>query len=342
MTHSLRGRSKFLRILGSSGIFAALVLVSALAFAGENGTLILSNGEVLSGEIVAVHQGDHVIIKLASGEVRAIAWAQIGSMQVGAGGTITIGGTQPAPAPTPTPPPTYQPPPTYNPPPPTYEPAPAPVYRGPPAPPRRVYVWTPRIELGARFMNVWSGGDILGQGSSGGIATPSDLAVHDVAGNGVGFQLDAGLHLLPQWSLYVFWEHNIYSKGNLPGDALTKTPYGNAIGGGVRWNSAPHHRIGLLLDLGLAARWIDFTMPQTGGSDAYALGGEFRMAGGLSIGSDPHFRIEPAAYFNVGSYSDFNFDNSNCPSGAYCSNIDPSQRGTYWTAGFQIGTHFDI
>jgi hypothetical protein len=341
MTQSLRPRSSLLRLLGGSGLVAALVLVSSLAFAGENGTLILTNGEVLSGEIVAVHQGDHVVIKLGTGEVKAVAWAQIGTLQVGAGFVIGNGQVQPQPQPQPTyqpqpqPQPTYQPQPAYQPQP-TYQPQP------PPAPRRRVEVWMPRFELGARLMSVTSGGDILGDSTQG----TSLLKVDEVIGSGMGIQLDAGFHLLPAWSLYGFWEHDQYGRGSGNPGGAGKAGTGNVVGVGLRWNSAPHHPVGILVDAAVGGRWINFSMPTGSGvaspDEATAVGGEFRLAAGLSIGSNAHFRIEPALYFTAGGYSSFNYDNSNCPPGDTCSTIDPSQRGSYYTVGLQIGAHFDL
>lgn len=347
MTHSLRRRSSFLRLLGSGGIFAALVLVSALSFAGENGTIILTDGEILSGEIVAVHQGDHVQIRLGTGEVRAVAWAQIGTLKVGAGGAIIIGGQ---PTPQPQPQPTYQPPPpqpTYQPPPPqpTYQPPPPqPVYQPAPAP-RRVAMFVPRFELGARIMSVKSGGDIIGQSQSAGIVGGGDLTVDQVIGTGAGIEIDAGFHVLPAWSLYGYFEHDTYSRGSRNNDAAGRTGSGNVLGVGVRWNSAPHHPVGMLVDLAVAARWISFGLPnadQSGYYNATALGGEVRGAIGLSIGTDPHFRLEPALYGTVGGYSSFDDGSCGAYADSYCTSLDESQRGTYWTAGLQLGAHFDL
>src|SRR3954469_5020850 len=94
-----------LRLLVPVAAVAAPILSSGLARA-EQGTIVLTTGEVLTGDISEVVNGDHIVIKLASGEVRAVAWIALSSLQIGAGGTIQIGGG----APPPPPPPPAQPP----------------------------------------------------------------------------------------------------------------------------------------------------------------------------------------------------------------------------------------
>lgn len=285
------------------------------------------------------------------------AWAEPSALQaapgqVSASGTVTIGGgvqTAPPPAQPGTvytqAPPAQQPPPAYAPPPPAYSAPPPP----PPAypPPRRYPVFYPTLELGGKILAVSTGGNIIG---TGGDNDPNSLTTNEVHHGGGGFQADIGWHFHPQVSVYGFWEHDWLTRGSRNGTGndfygTSFNPYSNALGIGLRWNTAPHHPIGFLLDLAFAGRVTDFATPVGNGAFTHgtASGGEFRIGLGASIGSDPHFRLEPALNFGFGEYNHFGTGDYSCPYGTYdCSYIDVNDRGTYWTAGVSLGAHFDL
>jgi hypothetical protein len=233
---------------------------------------------------------------------------------------------------------------------PTYQPAPA--YPAAP-PPRHVRYreFIPTFELGGKLLTISTGGDMVNSYYADG----TSLSTSDVAGGGLGFQADVGFHFHPQLSVYGFWEHDFLGRGNYNKSTAQDgssgfDPDGNVVGVGMRWNSAPHHPIGFLLDVGFGYRWMDFPIATNGdanynGAQSYAhgsaSGGEVRFGIGMSIGPNPHMRIEPAFNFALGSYSSFSTDAS-CPAGSNCSFLDYTQRGSYWTAGVSIGAHFDL
>jgi hypothetical protein len=321
------------RTLLASGLGLALVVASGLASA-DPGSVVLADGSVLAGDIQQIVKGEYLIIRLPSGEVRAIAWAQIGSFNFG--GSISVGGA-PAPAPTPPPPPVYQPQPTPPPvvyapppPPPSYQPV-AP----PPAPPRR---FEPAATLGVRLGSITPGGNFSGSDT----AIVSD-PMSAYAGSGWAIEGDLGYHFSPSWTAYGFWEHAQLGRGERYQNSPTN-PKANMLGFGLNANTNPDGPVGFLFDIAVGWRWMSFQQPVAsangaGWDDLVASGPvPIRLGFGLSIVPTRKFRIDLLVQASGGIFNRVNGGPA-CPSG--CS-IDGERQGTHTFSGLVAAARWDL
>lgn len=326
------------RRLFSSAFALAALCASALAQA-EQGTVVLSSGEVITGDIQQVVQGEYLIVQLPNGQVKAIAWAQIGTFKVG--GSVSVGGGAPPPAATPAPPP----PPVYAPAPPppavVYAPPPPPPAYGPPPPPPPPPrpPFEPAWMLGARLGQITPSGNLVGKEADG-----TNVPLSDYASTGWSIEGDIGLHFSPSWTFYGFWEYGQLGKGR--NTASPDTPTTNAIGIGLNANTSPHGPIGFLVDIAVGYRWFNFSqagqLDQSGAVAAWdqvLLGGAMplRLGGGVAITPARKVRIDVLGQFALGAFS--RMSGAGCPNG--CA-IESQDQGTNVFAGLAAGVRWDL
>jgi len=333
----------FRRRLLQTAVALSAVLATAIASA-DVGTITLSTGEVISGEIQQIVKGEYVIVQLPSGQVKAIAWAQIGQLAVG--GSITVGGGTVPPATTPPPPPpTYTPPPpTYVPPPTVYAPPPPPPAYGPPPPmlppPRPAF--QPAFMMGARIGQITPGGNLVGDSGSS-----SNVEMSQYATPGWSFEGDVGLHFSPSWTLYGFWEYG--QLGRADAAKQPERPTTNAVGMGLNANTSPHGPIGFVVDVALGYRWLALsqTTMQSNGAGGFTTGTErfvlsgimpIRVGAGIAIVATSKVRIDLMAQFAAGTFSQQT-------GGAACANgceIETSRQGSHYFTGLTAGARWDL
>lgn len=337
------------------GLFvcSSLLVISSAAFA-DQGTVVLVGGQVLSGDIQQVVKGEYLIIKLSTGEVRAVAWADIGSFNFG--GSVTVGGSGGSANPPPPPPPA----PVYTPapaPPPTVvyaPPPPPPSYAAPPPPP---YAPPPTFEpawtLGVRVGSMSPGGYIIG-GDSGSsdyniYSTSRSQKMSTLASSGWMFEGDVGYHFSPAWTFYGFWEHGELGRGDLNGSAGSG-PSTNAIGIGFNANTSPRGAVGFYFDIGAAYRWMtleDVSTVDDGSGNAVSSSNKITLQGfdplriglGMSINVGSKFRLDPHVYASAGYFT--RYTGGDCPSG--CSFSEKGlDTGLHTMAGFAVSGRWDL
>ena len=323
-----------LRRILQSGVAVGALLVSTVALA-DQGSIVLVSGQVMVGEIQQVVQGEYVLVKLPTGEVKAIAWAQIGSFQVGGSASVSTGNPTAPPAP---PPPVYTtPPPSYGPPPPNYYNAPPPP---PPPPPRPAF--NPAFMVGARIGSMAPSGYLTG----GSIFDSSRVGMTEYAKAGLAIEADVGIHFSPAWTFYGFGEYGMLGRGSANAGAPDASSL-STLGIGMNVNSSPHGPIGFYADLALGYRWFSFSQPymtagQTGASSGYSrvIAEGFmplRVALGMSIAVGEKARIDLAGQLSVGSFSK--------AKGGACADscdIPSADRGTHVTTGLVAGIRWDL
>ena len=336
MTVRLR-RRRLPALIVTLAAVAVPSLAASVAHA-EQGTIVLKGGEVLSGDITEVVNGDHIVIKLASGEVRAVAWIALTSLQIGAGGTIQIGGGAPPPQP---PPP--QPQPQPPPPPVVYAPAPPPPaygYYPPPPQPEPPPRFVPRFTLGARVGTLIPGGSLVG-GNNG----ASDVAMTNFVHSGVGLEGDVGYHFGPSWTVYGFWELGLLAKGTAVGNP-SETPISNFVGIGVNANTSPRGPIGFFVDIAAGYRWLTFSTESNGNTQKYTYSGvePIRVGLGMAIVINQGFRLHVMAQASAGYFSSSSGgqDASTCTTSANCNNIPSDSRSMHTFSGLTVGGQFDL
>ena len=333
----------------------AALLFSTESAHAEQGKIVLTTGEVITGDVTEVVRGDHLLIKLPSGELRAVAWIAIGTMQIGASGTIVIGGGAPPPPPpvatttaAPPPPIVYAPPP----PPPSYvAPPPAPT---PPTP-----RFQPKWSLGARLGTMSPGGDLLGAPTTA-LAATNSVRMTDYVGTGFAIEGDAGLHFSPSWTVYGFWELWLLARGTKNSDA-TGTARSNAIGVGLHTNTSPRGPVGFYLDVAIGYRWLTFPMRSGFGVSSASTGGGVvgntygdatfqgfeppRLALGVALVLSPTFRLDIGASGLMGYFTSASLPNGACVPGATTTDYSsiPSERhGVHTFGSLIVAGHFDL
>ena len=327
------------------GLVAALIGAGAAAGVGmiatparaESGTIVLTTGEVLTGDVTEVVANDHVLVKLPNGEVRVVAWIAIGTLQIGAGGSVVVHGESVPPRPEPQAQPPPPPPIVYAapPPPPTYDVGP------PPPPPRPAF--RPRFQLGARFGTLMPGGNLVGSSS---LVGNTQIPLTDYVHPGAAFEADVGLHFSPAWTFYGFWELGQLAKGGRNADA-PDTASSNFVGVGFLANTNPRGPLGLLFDIGAGYRWVSFPIASSAGGDwGRATFGGFeplRVGIGLAIAVGSEAHIDVMAIGSAGSFSSVS-----APAGSdactvssnHCTTIP--DRGTHSFGGLSVALHVDL
>lgn len=322
---------RVVRLAATAGLGLAALFASAGASA-DPGTVVLTSGEVIAGDIQQVVKGEYLIVKLPTGEVKAIAWAQIGSFNFG--GSVQVGAP---PAPQPPPPPVYapapQPPPTVYtppPPPPAYAPPPAPP---PPPPPEFQPAWM----LGVRLGSMSAGGYLTGDADNGGVK------LDEVVGPGWSIEGDLGYHFSPSWTLYGFWEHGQLGKRAV-NESASRDPMTNALGLGINANTSPGGPVGFLFDIAAGYRWLQVPLLSRTADGGIGMNDHvvqgvmpLRLGLGLSIVPARKFRIDLLGNVSAGTFT--RRSGGDCPDG--CSLSDPEQ-GTYTFVGFTAGGRWDL
>ena len=293
---------------------------------------MLTTGEVLSGDISEVVNGDHIVIKVATGEVRVVAWVALSSLQIGAGGTIQIGGGAPPPQPPPQPQP--QPPVVYAPapPPPAYGYPPPPQ----PEPPPR---FQPRFTIGARLGTITPGGNLVGTP-----ALRNEVPLTNAVSSGLAIEGDVGFHFGPSWTVYGFWEVGLLAKGSAVGNP-SETPVSNFVGLGINANTSPRGPLGFFFDIAAGYRWLAFSAEQKGTSRRYTYSGfePVRVGLGMAIVVNPAFRLHVMAQASGGYFSSTSGqDASTCTTNASCNNIPGDSRAVHTFSGLTVGGQFDL
>ena len=356
--------SRTLRRLVSVAFAGAALFATSLALAGENGTIVLSDGTSLGGEILEMVQGDHLALRLPNGEIRTVQWAQIASLQVGASGSIVIGAggsasptpTPPQPIPPPAPvveqPPPPPPPVVYAPPPPVAPPVDAPP---PPPPPER---FTPRWTFGGRIGPMWPGknGQLIGATNDG--ADGNNTLESSYVSSGVAVEGDLGYHFSPAWTFYGFWEHGFLGRGDLNSNVQGHQG-SDFVGVGFNANTNPDGPIGFYFDVAAGWRWLTIYAPAPGSSmptnmgmsgssseSRYTLNGfeALRLGIGMSIVVDPTFRLDLILSGSAGYFSHVDGD-ATCPvtnDGNGCGNIPSDRRAVHSFGTFSVAGHWDL
>ena len=337
----------------------AATLLSTSVARAEPGTIVLTDGTSIGGDILEMVTGDHLAIKLPNGQIKTVAWADLASLQVGASGTIVIGGgTTPPPPPQPVPPPPQPVPPppvVYAPPPPPVVYAPPPPYQPPyvaPAPPPPPERFRPAWTIGGRFGTISPGksGDLIGASNNGtgGDNTP----VRSYVGSGLSVEGDLGYHFSPAWTFYGFWEHGFLGKGDLNG-AATDDASSNFVGIGMQANTNPEGPIGFYFDVATGYRWLNFAYANQNINgvaldDGKATFGGFealRLGVGAAFVVNPQFRLDVMLTGSAGYFSHYDDSNKPCagsPSGDSCGTIPSDRRAIHSFTGLSVSAHWDL
>jgi hypothetical protein len=345
-----------------AGALVAATLLSSSFASAEPGTIVLTDGTSIGGDIIEMVTGDHLAIKLPNGTVKTVAWSQLASLQVGASGTIVIGGGTPTPPPQPVPPPEPVPPPpvVYTPPPPPVvyappPPQPVPEYIEPPPPPPPRF--TPAWTVGGRIGSISPGkdGQLIGASNngSGGDNTP----VKSYVGSGISLEGDLGYHFSPAWTFYGFWEHGFLGRGELNG-GVSNDSSSNFVGIGMQANTNPEGPLGFYFDVGLGYRWLTFSYmnataagqtnaPTSSGSEGRVTFGGFealRLGIGAALVVNPQFRLDMMITGSAGYFSRFDDSNSPCSSSGdtSCGKIPSDRRAIHSFTGLTVSAHWDL
>lgn len=307
------------------------------------------DGGILSGTITEIVPGDHLTLKLPSGELKTLKWGELLQLQIS--GKIVIGGggsvSAPAPAPKAPPPPSTvvitPPPPKYVPP----APPPTPVY-APPDDSDGEYV-APRDS----FKERWT----LGLGLS--LMSPNDRAtfvkhgplMRDYVGGGTGFEASLGYRFSPSWTTYGFYEYARFRTGPQNGD-VDSSIKSSLLGLGLRANTNPDGPLGFFFDMGFGYRWMTVPGAATAiagstptSNDAQLAGWEYlRLGAGLSLNSSKHVRWHVAVVGSAGSFSKLKQPGGGCAGGGNdgCDDIPEESRGSYAFGGLTFGGQFDL
>ena len=356
--------SRTLRRFVSVGFAGAALLVTLFtskgALAGENGTIVLTDGTSIAGEIIEMVQGDHLALRLPNGEIRTVQWSQLGSLTVS--GSVVIGGgaatptpPPPQPIPPPAPPVVEQPPPppppvVYAPPPPQPTPYPD---TPPPPPPER---FTPRWTFGGRIGPMWPGknGQIVGATNNGldGNNTPESAYVS----SGIALEGDVGYHFSPAWTFYGFWEHGFLGRGDL-NSGVSGEQGTDFVGLGFNANTNPDGPIGFYFDVAAGWRWLSVTVPgaspngiatTNANESKYTFNGfeTLRIGLGMAIVVDPTFRLDLIMSGSAGYFSHVDGE-ATCPvtndgSAGSCGDIPSDRRAIHSFGTFTIAGHWDL
>ncbi len=327
LSSSRRASSRWVRLaLSAVGLGLAALFASADASA-DPGTVVLTTGEVIAGDIQQVVKGEYLIVKLPSGEVKAIAWTQIGSFNIG--GSVSIGAP---PAPQPPPPPVYAPAPQPQPPPPA-------VYTPPPPPPAYAPPPPPQPPPPPEFQPAWMLGLRLGSMTPGGDRN-TGTALRDVVAPGWLIEGNLGYHFSPSWTIYGFWEHGQLGK-RAQSEGASNAPTTNAIGVGMNANTSPRGPVGFLFDIGVGYRWMSVpTQTGVGQYESFVHQGimPLRLGLGLSVVPTRKFRIDLLATVSAGTFDRASGDTV-CPDGC---DLEDEQTATHTFAGFTVGGRWDL
>ncbi len=304
------------------------------------------SSDVLTGTIQEVVPGDHVTLKLPSGELKVLQWSQFLSLQVS--GKIVIGGgggtTAPPPV-TPAPPPVttivVQP-----------KPAPPPpaVYAPPPAYDNPVLAHHPRT---VPFRETWAVGlrlNFLRPGENSEYYKGSQ-GMRDTLGSGTALQVDLGYRFSPAWMAYGYYEYGRFSAAN------DEKATSHGLGLGMKANTNPRGPLGFTFDLGMGYRWLEVpyysttsampgNFPSSSSSSSpmgsYQFGGWdiLRLGVGIALNPSRHVQLDLGVAGVVGMFSRKQDSNGGC-GGGDCS-IPDSARSTYSFTGFTLGGRFDL
>jgi hypothetical protein len=332
-----------------TGALGALAFLPAATASATPGTITLSGGEVLAGDITEVVNGDHITLRLPGGQIRIVTWAQIGGFQISGGASVTVSAGTPAPTPPPTytaPPPAYgtptytpapaPPPPAYGSPPPAYGyGSPPPAYAAPPPPPRHWYQQGPVI--GGRLTTSYLSGSL--DKRNGGNAQ-----ITDFVGFGGGAEIDFGWRWSPKLQGYLGVELTGYSTGPTNVNYTNyDTPWGAWVGLGLQGNTNPRG-LGFYWDIatGLRVLHVGYTDINGNAQSANYSGWEMLRVGlGLSLRAD-HVDINVAPWASVGMFS--SVSDANCDAaygGSFCK--DPSYVTTFHTGyGLAVTGNLDL
>ena len=320
----------------------ALAIVTCAAFAQTRveaapGQVILVSGEVLVGDLVAVKNGEYVMIRLATGEVRAIAWIEIGSVTNAPPGTPVPANPEVPPQPPPnggyTAPPSNggytQPPPNNGyaaPPPPTYADTTGSASES--SEPRDTGLY-----LGARVGYVTPGGSI-GKADDG-----TTLDTKNYATSGFALEGDLGFHFTPGWAFYGFFEHDFLGKGDpsTVGDGADPAN-SNLAGAGFNLNTNPRGPIGFYLDLATGYRWLNLSAGSGGITATQQLKGweVLRLGLGMSIKAGRTIRLDLHWLVSAGTFTTYSTGGA-CESsagGCLSGDVPSGNQATHTFNGF--------
>lgn len=313
--------------------------------------------DVLSGTITEVVPGDHVTIKLPSGETKTLAWGTLLQLQIS--GKIVIGGGSTAASPPPAPPPATviiapPPPAKHAPPPPpaaVYAPPPSDAYASTTTPSSRGF--RERWALGVRL-------NFLSPGENSSLVKGTHNGLRDFVGSGTGLELALGYRVSPSWTPYGFFEYARFKNGTINHDVDDRVSSAQ-VGLGIHANTNPDG-LGFLFDIGIGYRWLTVpygsgqlssldsgagNVPTGPGKATYGGVTAMRLGLGLSIASSKHVRWDLMAQGSFGSFSMRKDSNNVCVAGGTgkgeaCETIPEDKRGAHAFLGVSLGALFDL
>jgi hypothetical protein len=300
-----------------ASLFAAVLLVSSSALAAK-GIVVSRDGQVLTGRIVELVNGDHLTIELANGQTQTLPWSEVF--------TVKLDDAPSAPAPVVAPPVAN----IYA------SPAPSLAKDEPSKPsPSSEEHFAVRPEIGMSAGLISMDGDLLE-------ANRKSVGASELVGEGWAFRTDAGLRFSRTWTFYGSYEYDAFGKGSgaSTGDFA---PTGHAAAVGFKAVSNPRGPLAVFFDIGAGWRWLRF--PGADNFLAVASGPEpLRIGLGGSIIVHPRFRIDVAANLAVGQLTRFALPNGSCvnPNVSECDSIPDSSRTWHVTRSFTLGGVFTL
>jgi hypothetical protein len=297
-----------------ASLFAVVLFAATNATA--KGIVVSRDGQVITGRIVELVNGDHLTIELANGQVQTLPWSEVFTVKLDD-------------APAPAPQPVASSPIAAAAPPSLVKDEPA---RPSPTTEERFRV-RPEIAVSAGLVSM--SGDLL-------TVYQHTFAAGELVGDGYAVRADAGLRFTRAWTLYASYEYDSFAKGAAMA-AESLAPTGHAGSFGFKAVSNPRGPLALFFDISAGYRWLRFSSGD--GSSSVASGPEpLRIGLGGSFIVHPRFRIDVAANVAVGQLTRFALGNDMCinPNKSECDSIPDSQRTWHFTRSFTIGGVFTL
>lgn len=127
------------------------------------------------------------------------------------------------------------------------------------------------------------------------------------ASSGWAFEGDIGFHVTPRWTLYGFWEYDLFR----PGTEAQSSPVSHYVGLGVNVVTSPRRAGAFVFDLAMGARWMRLvgtsTDPRTGNPHTstieYSDSVPVRLGCGLIMLSTRRLQIDLMGQLALGGFT---------------------------------------